>query len=86
DSDSDSDSDSNSDHNTDNSTHSNANNGHNNHGNKGTHSNGNHHEKVQLPETGNNEESNGTLFGSLFAAAGSLFLAGKRRRNKKEDK
>ena len=45
---------------------------------------GNHadNEGKNLPETGNNEQSNGTLLGSLFAAAGTLFLAGKRRKNK----
>ncbi|HHW9453301.1 TPA: putative Ig domain-containing protein [Staphylococcus aureus] len=44
------------------------------------------HGKEQLPDTGTSEQANGTLLGSLFAAAGSLFLAGKRRKNKKEDK
>ena len=45
---------------------------------------GNHadNEGKNLPETGNNEQSNGTLLGSLFAAAGTLFLARKRRKNK----
>ncbi|MCU5745451.1 Ig-like domain-containing protein, partial [Staphylococcus sp. SQ8-PEA] len=37
-----------------------------------------------LPDTGNTENS-GTIFGSLFAALGALFLVG-RRRKEKEDK
>ncbi|WP_369426885.1 LPXTG cell wall anchor domain-containing protein, partial [Staphylococcus pasteuri] len=38
-----------------------------------------------LPETGEESNSNNaTLFGSLFAGLGSLFLLGRRR--KKEDK
>ncbi|WP_141744057.1 LPXTG cell wall anchor domain-containing protein, partial [Staphylococcus hominis] len=44
------------------------------------------HDKEQLPDTGNKEQTNGTLLGSLFAAAGSLFFASKRRKNKKENK
>ena len=40
-------------------------------------------EAKALPETGNTDNS-GTIFGSLFAALGALFLAGRRR--KKEDK
>ncbi|MCI2900484.1 LPXTG cell wall anchor domain-containing protein, partial [Staphylococcus hominis] len=43
-------------------------------------------EDKNLPETGNNEQSNGTLLGSLFAAAGTLFLAGKRRKNRTDKK
>ena len=40
----------------------------------------NNSEAKALPETGNNEQNNGTLLGSLFAATGALFLAGKRRK------
>ncbi|MDO5376506.1 MAG: LPXTG cell wall anchor domain-containing protein, partial [Staphylococcus rostri] len=35
-----------------------------------------------LPETGA-DNANGTLFGTLFAAVGSLFLVGSRRRKNK---
>ncbi|WP_156666833.1 LPXTG cell wall anchor domain-containing protein, partial [Staphylococcus simulans] len=34
-----------------------------------------------LPDTGDNDQVNSTLFGSLFAALGGLFLVGKRRKN-----
>ncbi|HDH0938944.1 TPA: LPXTG cell wall anchor domain-containing protein, partial [Staphylococcus aureus] len=37
----------------------------------------------ELPDTGN--ENNGTLFGSLFAALGGLFLVGRRRKNKNNE-
>ena len=46
----------------------------------------NNSEAKALPETGNNEQNNGTLLGSLFAAAGTLFLAGKRRKNRSDKK
>ena len=39
----------------------------------------------ELPDTGNNTQNNGTLFGSLFAALGGLFLAGSRRKNKNNE-
>ncbi|MVH49165.1 LPXTG cell wall anchor domain-containing protein, partial [Staphylococcus aureus] len=40
-----------------------------------------------LPDTGDNDQINSTLFGSLFAALGGLFLVGKRRKNNnKEEK
>ncbi|HDD0375786.1 TPA: fibrinogen-binding adhesin SdrG C-terminal domain-containing protein, partial [Staphylococcus aureus] len=45
-----------------------------------------HNDKVnskELPDTGN--ENNGTLFGSLFAALGGLFLVGRRRKNKNNE-
>mgnify|MGYP001940778339 CR=1 FL=1 len=62
--------------------------------NDDTNVNGNHNsndkradnEDKNLPETGNNEQSNGTLLGSLFAAAGTLFSAGKRRKNRSDKK
>ncbi|WP_077700265.1 Rib/alpha-like domain-containing protein [Staphylococcus hominis] len=46
----------------------------------------NNSEAKALPETGNNEQNNGTLLGSLFAATGALFLAGKRRKNRTDKK
>ncbi|HCZ2533549.1 TPA: LPXTG cell wall anchor domain-containing protein, partial [Staphylococcus aureus] len=42
-----------------------------------------HHNKAKaLPETGsaNDESNNGTLFGGLFAALGSLLLFGRRKK------
>ncbi|MVM97389.1 LPXTG cell wall anchor domain-containing protein [Staphylococcus aureus] len=44
--------------------------------------------KKELPETGQQtDQGNATLFGSLFAALGGLFLVGKRRKNNnKEEK
>ncbi|WP_270667543.1 LPXTG cell wall anchor domain-containing protein, partial [Staphylococcus hominis] len=39
----------------------------------------------ELPDTGNNNQNNGTLFGSLFAALGGLFLVGRRRKNENND-
>ena len=36
----------------------------------------------ELPDTGNDAQNNATLFGSLFAALGGLFLVGKRRKTK----
>ncbi|EEK13169.1 LPXTG cell wall anchor domain-containing protein, partial [Staphylococcus hominis] len=48
----------------------------------------NHNDKVdksnskELPNTGNNDQNNGTFYGSLFAALGGLFLVGRRRKNK----
>ncbi|MEQ6006810.1 LPXTG cell wall anchor domain-containing protein [Staphylococcus saccharolyticus] len=44
---------------------------------KGSHSN-----DESLPKTGLETQSNGTLFGTLFAAIGGVFLAGRRRKNK----
>ena len=46
----------------------------------------NNSEAKALPETGNNEQNNGTLLGSLFAATGALFFAGKRRKNRTDKK
>ncbi|MDC6327090.1 fibronectin-binding protein FnbA [Staphylococcus auricularis] len=43
-------------------------------------------DEEELPDTGNNNAQNGTLLGSLFAALGSLFLFGKRRKNNNEEK
>src|SRR5699024_6892833 len=40
----------------------------------------------ELPKTGEHEENNATLFGSLFAGMGALLLFIKRRRKKEEDK
>ncbi|HDB5448456.1 TPA: LPXTG cell wall anchor domain-containing protein, partial [Staphylococcus aureus] len=45
-----------------------------------------HHNKAKaLPETGseNNNSNNGTLFGGLFAALGSLLLFGRRKKQNK---
>ncbi|WP_271399498.1 Ig-like domain-containing protein [Staphylococcus nepalensis] len=42
--------------------------------------------KSELPKTGEHEENNATLFGSLFAGMGALLLFIKRRRKKEEDK
>ncbi|WP_420876792.1 LPXTG cell wall anchor domain-containing protein [Staphylococcus petrasii] len=39
----------------------------------------------ELPDTGNDLSNNGTLFGSLFATLGGLFLIGKRRKNKNNE-
>ncbi|MCQ9903564.1 MSCRAMM family adhesin SdrC, partial [Staphylococcus aureus] len=39
----------------------------------------------ELPDTGNDAQNNATLFGSLFAALGGLFLVGKRRKNKNNE-
>ncbi|EXO10463.1 LPXTG cell wall anchor domain-containing protein, partial [Staphylococcus aureus] len=39
----------------------------------------------ELPDTGNDAQNNGTLFGSLFAALGGLFLVGRRRKNKNNE-
>ncbi|HCW7500561.1 TPA: LPXTG cell wall anchor domain-containing protein, partial [Staphylococcus aureus] len=36
----------------------------------------------ELPDTGNDVPNNDTLFGSLFATLGGLFLIGRRRKNK----
>ena len=36
----------------------------------------------ELPDTGNDAQNNATLFGSLFAALGGLFLVGRRRKTK----
>ena len=47
------------------------------HNNKADKSNNN-----ELPDTGNNDQNNGTLFGSLFAALGGLLLVGRRRKTK----
>ncbi|WP_275540222.1 LPXTG cell wall anchor domain-containing protein [Staphylococcus shinii] len=40
----------------------------------------------ELPETGEEETRNGTLFGSLFAGLGALLLFAKRRRKKEDEK
>lgn len=63
---------------------------HENSNNDDTNVNGNHdsndnradNEDKNLPETGNNEQSKGTL----LAAAGTLFLSGKRRKNRTDKK
>jgi LPXTG-motif cell wall-anchored protein len=44
-----------------------------------------HDKQNELPETGEKEVRNGTLFGTLFAGLGSLLLFTKRRR-KENDK
>ena len=40
----------------------------------------------ELPDTGNDAQNNATLFGSLFAALGGLFLVGKRQNKNNEEK
>ena len=40
----------------------------------------------ELPETGEEETRNGTLFGTLFAGLGALLLFAKRRRKKEDEK
>ncbi|TGA73517.1 LPXTG cell wall anchor domain-containing protein [Staphylococcus croceilyticus] len=37
----------------------------------------------ELPETGENDNNNGLLIGSLFAGLGSLLLGKRRRKNNK---
>ncbi|MCG1418852.1 LPXTG cell wall anchor domain-containing protein, partial [Staphylococcus epidermidis] len=39
----------------------------------------------ELPDTGDNDQNNVTLFGSLFAALGGLFLVGRRHKNKNNE-
>ncbi|MDO5376664.1 MAG: LPXTG cell wall anchor domain-containing protein, partial [Staphylococcus rostri] len=73
--DSDSDSESDSDNEADNGSNDN-------HGGKDGKSHGEGHHGQGLPDTGNT--SNGTLIGSLFAALGSLFLVGQRRKKHNE--
>ncbi len=46
---------------------------------------GNNQDKVDLPDTGNSESNKGTIFGTLFAALGAIFLFGRRRKNKKDE-
>ena len=53
---------------------------HKDHNDKADESNG-----KELPDTGNNDQNNGTLFGSLFAALGGLFLISRRRKNKNNE-
>ncbi|PTK35461.1 hypothetical protein BUZ46_11395 [Staphylococcus hominis] len=75
------------DNNNDNTNVNDNNNGNTNvNGNHDSNDNRTDNEDKNLPETGNNEQSNGTLLGSLFAAAGTLFLAGKRRKNRTDKK
>ncbi|MDO5515804.1 MAG: Ig-like domain-containing protein, partial [Staphylococcus xylosus] len=42
--------------------------------------------RSKLPETGEEETRNATLFGSLFAGLGALLLFAKRRRKKEDEK
>ena len=41
------------------------------------------HHKQELPDTGYDVANNGTLFGGILAALGSLLLVGSKRRSKK---
>ncbi|HHD1098934.1 TPA: LPXTG cell wall anchor domain-containing protein [Staphylococcus aureus] len=45
-----------------------------------------HDKQNELPETGEKEVRNGTLFGTLFAGLGSLLLFTKRRRKENDKK
>ncbi|WP_141763192.1 LPXTG cell wall anchor domain-containing protein, partial [Staphylococcus sp. HMSC34G04] len=46
-----------------------------------------HSDKEALPQTGEQSNSNNaTLFGSLFAGLGSLFLFGRRRKKDADNK
>ncbi|WP_145474165.1 Ig-like domain-containing protein [Staphylococcus pettenkoferi] len=42
-------------------------------------------DEVDLPDTGNSESNKGTIFGTLFAALGAIFLFGRRRKDKKDE-
>ncbi|MFH0717589.1 LPXTG cell wall anchor domain-containing protein, partial [Staphylococcus delphini] len=43
-------------------------------------------DEEKLPETGSQQTNNSALLGSLFAGIGSLFLIGRRRKYKKDNK
>ncbi|MCY1565070.1 Ig-like domain-containing protein [Staphylococcus pettenkoferi] len=46
---------------------------------------GNDQDTADLPDTGNSESNKGTIFGTLFAALGAIFLFGRRRKDKKDE-
>ncbi|WP_420893910.1 LPXTG cell wall anchor domain-containing protein [Staphylococcus devriesei] len=58
----------------------------NHHSHNGNHEKVNNNHDKSLPDTGNNDQTNGTLFASLFATVGALFLTGRRRKKDNEEK
>ncbi|WP_206169776.1 Ig-like domain-containing protein, partial [Staphylococcus argensis] len=46
---------------------------------------GDNQDTADLPDTGNSESNKGTIFGTLFAALGAIFLFGRRRKDKKDE-